>query len=212
MERKENALVFFRMLNKISQRDLAAYVGCTAAAISNFETGIRRPNFKHLIKIKNNDRGWDVTPLAEAYPEIFGYYTPTTGGTHIPVIPSDAMAGYLADYVNDGVTASQCEMITSPIPGATCAVRVYGDSMLPKYPSGSIVILKQIDPNVCIDYGKCFVLDTENGPMIKELRHCEDESRILCVSLNPDPKFHPFELLKSSVYGWYRVMMVMSFE
>lgn len=208
-----NPLTEFRRINNIQQRELAEFLHVAPSLISNCEnTEGRHLNFKHLIKIRDNQKGWVVTPLAEAHPAIFSVIPEAKRFSSVPIIPMDAMAGQLAEYVNEGVTEDKCERIITPVHGATCAIRINGDSMLPKYPSGSLVVLKKVNPEVCIEYGKIYVLDTENGPMIKELRHCEDESRILCVSLNPDPKFHPFELLKSSVYGWYRVMMVMSFE
>lgn len=211
-----NSLNAFRVRNRITQKELAAFLGCTPSAISNFESSSRRINFKYLLKIKRNDKGWNLSDLALEYPEMFAEVAKEAqakpASNTIPVVPTDAMAGGLAEYINDGVTAAQCEQIASPVAGATCAIRVHGESMMPKYPSGSIVLLKKINPDIYIDYGKTFVLDTENGPMIKEIHHCEDESRVMCVSINPDPKYHPFEISKSSIFGWYKVMMAMNFE
>ncbi len=91
------------------------------------------------------------------------------------------------------------------------AITVYGDSMAPEYPSGSRILIKKINPNIFIDWGKTYVLDTANGVIVKELHECKGkEGYVKCHSVNPDPKFSDFEVPLSEVYGVYRVLMCMS--
>lgn len=123
----------------------------------------------------------------------------------------DASAGSLAEYTGSAMEY-QCERFVSPIAGASCAIRVSGESMSPEYPNGSIAILKKINENAFIEWGKVYVLDTENGAIIKEVRKTSEKGVVECVSLNPDPKYQPFEVNTEYINGWYRVLMVMSLK
>lgn len=129
----------------------------------------------------------------------------------IPLIPMDAHAGSLADYA-DSAMEYHCERFVSPIAGASCAIRIAGESMAPEYPNGSIAILKKVNEKAFIEWGKVYVLDTENGAIIKEIRKTEEKGVVECVSLNPDPKYQPFEVETDYINGWYRVLMVMSMK
>lgn len=128
----------------------------------------------------------------------------------IPVIPYAAHGGTLGDFA-DSVTAYDCEMIVSPITGATLAMTVTGDSMAPEYPNGSKIFISKVSGSY-IDYGRVYVLDTVDGAIIKEVRRTDRDDVIRCVSLNPDPKYAPFEINAKYINGWYRVLLVMSLK
>lgn len=125
----------------------------------------------------------------------------------IPLLPVSAQGGSLNDFVVS-VKESDCEKIISPIKGADYAMSVAGDSMAPEYPSGSQILIKRINERAFIDWGKVYVLDTCNGTVIKRLFPSKKPEMVLCKSINP--KFPPFEVSMSDVYGVYRVLMCMS--
>jgi len=127
----------------------------------------------------------------------------------IPVLPTDARAGTLADFA-DAVEAYNCERMVSPIRGADFAMQVTGDSMSPEYPSGSVIICKKINEKAFIEWGKVFVLDTPNGAVIKSVRKTDDDNEVECVSLNP--AYQPFRINTEYINGWYRVLMVLSLK
>ena len=127
----------------------------------------------------------------------------------IPVLPTDARAGTLADFA-DAVEAYDCERMISPIRGADYAMQITGDSMSPEYPSGSMIIIKKINEKAFIEWGKTYVLDTENGAVIKTIRKTDDPQVIECVSLNP--AYQPFTMETKYINGWYRVLMVLSLK
>ena len=104
------------------------------------------------------------------------------------VIPTGARAGTLADF----------------------AIQVTGDSMSPEYPSGSVILIKKINEKAFIEWGKTYVLDTENGAVIKNIRRTDNPDIIECVSLNP--AYQPFTMETRYVNGWYRVLMVLSLK
>lgn len=126
------------------------------------------------------------------------------------LLPQTAQGGSLANMPADGVELRNCEKIVSPIKGADFAITIYGDSMCPEYPSGSRVLIKRINPQAFIDWGKAYVLDTCNGVVLKELIKCPREGFITCHSINPDPKYADFDVPLSEIYGIYRVMMCMA--
>lgn len=127
----------------------------------------------------------------------------------IPVLPTDARAGTLAEF-SESVEAYNCERMVSPIRGADFAMQVTGDSMSPEYPSGSVIICKKINEKAFIEWGKVFVLDTDNGAIIKSVRRTEDDNEVECVSLNP--AYQPFRINTEYINGWYRVLMVLSLK
>lgn len=126
------------------------------------------------------------------------------------LLPQTAHGGSFTNIPADSVLFQNCEKIVSPIKDVDFAIGVYGDSMAPEYPSGSRVLIKKIDPNAFIDWGKAYVLDTCNGVIIKEVLKCEREGFITCHSINPDPKYADFDVSLNEIYGIYRVLMCLS--
>lgn len=125
------------------------------------------------------------------------------------VIPTGARAGTLADF-STSVAQYDCERMVTPIKGADFAIQVTGDSMSPEYPSGSVILIKKINENAFIEWGKTYVLDTENGAVIKNIRRTDNPQVIECVSLNP--AYQPFTMDTKYINGWYRVLMVLALK
>lgn len=125
------------------------------------------------------------------------------------VIPTGARAGTLADF-SSSVAQYDCERMVTPIKGADYAIQVTGDSMSPEYPSGSVVLIKRINEKAFVEWGKTYVLDTENGAVIKNIRRTDNPQIIECVSLNP--AYQPFTMDTKYINGWYRVLMVLSLK
>ena len=126
------------------------------------------------------------------------------------LLPQTAHGGSLTEMPADGVLMQNCERIISPIKGVDFAITVYGDSMAPEYPSGSRVLIKRVNPEVFLDWGKAYVLDTSNGVIIKEVLRSPRDGFVTCHSINPDPKYADFDVPLSEVYGIYRVLMCMA--
>lgn len=128
----------------------------------------------------------------------------------IYLLPMTTYAESLDGVLADCALLQNCEKIISPIKGVDFAITVYGESMALEYPSGSILLIKRIDPSVFIDWGKVFVLDTSNGVIVKEVHTCEKEGYVTCHSINPDPKYADLNVALKDVYGMYRVLMCLS--
>ena len=129
--------------------------------------------------------------------------------TRVRLIPYEARGGMIGDFVN-GVHDYDCEMVVSPIKGVDFAMTVTGDSMVPEYNPGDRILIKRIDPNLFIEWGRVYVLDTPNGAVIKKLEKADDPEYVTCISINPEVS--PFQVNVNAVRGWYRVLMVMSMK
>lgn len=135
--------------------------------------------------------------------------TPALAPDTLPVLPIGARAGTIADWC-DAVHEYDCEKIVSPIRGASLAAQVTGDSMSPEYPSGSQVIVKRINEAAFVQWGEVYLLDTVNGPVLKQVRKTDRDGVVECVSINP--AYQPFRVDCKDIRGWYRVLLCMALK
>jgi len=63
---KNDRLTLFRRLNRLTQDELAAFLGVTRSFVSQVENGRVDLPFAMRQRLLENDRGWDVTPLVES--------------------------------------------------------------------------------------------------------------------------------------------------
>lgn len=63
---KNDRLTLFRRLNRLTQDELAAFLGVTRSFVSQIENGRVDLPFEQRQRLLENDRGWDVTPLVES--------------------------------------------------------------------------------------------------------------------------------------------------
>lgn len=83
--------------------------------------------------------------------------------------------------------------------------------MYPKYNSGDLVACKKLFINdIFFQWNKVYVLDTEQGALIKRIKKGADNEHITLVSDNPS--YDPFELHLSKVYAIALVVGVVRFE
>lgn len=117
----------------------------------------------------------------------------------IPLIPTSAMAGAFTSDIS--FMEYECEHYLIPdFKGADFLIRVKGDSMQPTYYSGDLVACQKIPMNdVFFQWNKTYVLDTNQGPIIKRVLPGKDDDHIRIVSDNT--KYPPFELEKSYLHA-----------
>lgn len=132
-----------------------------------------------------------------------------SGMHRVRLLPYEARGGAIGDFL-DGVHDYDCETVISPLPKADFAMEIVGTSMAPEFSPGDRILIRRVDPNIFIEWGRVYVLDTDNGAVIKQIRKTDDPEVVECVSLNPD--FQPFTISVSDIRGWYRVLMVMSMK
>lgn len=117
----------------------------------------------------------------------------------IPLVPIDAWAGLLHGEIS--VALSECERFFVPsFKDADFLISVRGDSMSPRYQSGDLVACKFLNlSDLFFQWGKVYVLDTNQGAIIKKVRPGSTNDTITLISENPE--YEPFELPRSSIYN-----------
>ena len=128
----------------------------------------------------------------------------------IPLLPVDAMAGAFTG--EQQVLEYECERYVVPaFKGADFLIPVKGVSMHPRFSSGDIVACKRLSmDNVFFQWNKVYVIDTDQGPLIKRLKPGTDKEHVLVVSDNT--AYDPFELAISSIYHLALVIGVIRLE
>ncbi len=117
----------------------------------------------------------------------------------LPLLPISAVAGWNGVDV-EGVNLDECERMVVPYlveAGAEFLIRATGKSMQPTYNNGDILACRRVREARNIQWGKVYVIDSEEGPMVKRLKKSEDEECIICISDNPE--YDPFELRKEEI-------------
>ncbi|QHN64877.1 S24 family peptidase [Bergeyella cardium] len=128
----------------------------------------------------------------------------------IPLIPTDAMAGIANGEIS--ILELDCERYVIPMfRGADYLISVKGSSMIPKYSSGDVVACKRVPmQDIFFQWNKVYVLDTNQGAIIKRVAKSEQEDHIKIVSENP--KYEPFDLHLSQIYAISIVIGVVRLE
>lgn len=128
----------------------------------------------------------------------------------IPLIPVNAMAGALTS--EQTVLEYECDRYVVPVfKGADFLIPVKGSSMYPKYSSGDIVACKRVPmTDLFFQWNKVYVLDTNQGALIKRIKRGSDSEHILIVSDNE--AYEPFELPIRCIYNVAIVIGVIRLE
>lgn len=136
-------------------------------------------------------------------------YNKTEG---IPLIPIDAMAGF-----GEGtVQVMQYDTEQYKVPEFTelnvdFMIRVKGSSMYPKYNSGDLVACKKLSiKDLFFQWNKVYVLDTEQGALIKRIKQSDADNCIKIVSDNPS--YDPFDMPLDKIYAISLVVGVIRLE
>jgi repressor LexA len=123
---------------------------------------------------------------------------PSNDGSGIPLIPVEAMAGCFTG--SQTVLLQECDRYVVPaFKNADFLIRVSGDSMTPRYLSGDLVACKMLSlSDIFFQWGKVYVIDTEQGALIKKVEQGSTLNTITIVSENKEYK--PFELPRTAIY------------
>lgn len=128
----------------------------------------------------------------------------------IPLIPIEAMAGALTG--EQSILEYECERYVIPMfKGADFLIPVKGSSMYPKYSSGDIVACQRVPmSDLFFQWNKVYVIDTNQGALIKRIKPGSDKEHISIVSDNPN--YDPFELHMSAIHSVALVIGVLRLE
>ncbi len=143
-----------------------------------------------MLKENKEEGDYDLPPIAH----------PTEENEGIPLIPLDAMAGVFTS--EETILEYECERYIVPaFNGANFLINVKGTSMMPTYHSGDIVACKRVSlTDIFFQWGKAYVLDTDQGPLVKRIRQSKIKDHIVLVSDNSE-EYQPIDLHMRHING-----------
>jgi len=128
----------------------------------------------------------------------------------IPLIPLDAVAGF-GEENSTAIIEFECEKYVVPdFKGAEFLIQVKGSSMYPKYSSGDIVACKKLPLDTFFQWNKVYVIDSEQGVLIKRVKPGTYDEHITLVSENE--KYDPFQIAISEIRSLAIVIGVIRLE
>lgn len=117
----------------------------------------------------------------------------------IPLLPVEAMAGVLSSpniQVMDYETEQYCiPMFRS----AHFLIPVHGDSMYPTYNNGDVVACKRLENWTFFQFGRVYVVNTDQGILIKRVMQGSTSEHLLLCSDNK--YYQPFEIHLEELLG-----------
>ena len=170
-----------------------------------------------LGKLKKSGKGMssvNIEKILSSYPELNadwlltgkgnmlkGHSTtiePSKDGKGIPLIPVEAMAGCFTG--EQTVLLQECDRYVVPaFKNADFLIPVRGDSMMPHYFSGDMVACKMLSlSDIFFQWGKVYVINTDQGALIKKVEQGTTPESITLVSEND--KYKPFEIPRRGIY------------
>lgn len=186
----------------INKSEMARRLDVASQLYGQYERGDVEPKLDFKQKFKRVF-GVDLIEDEEKFSKI---------GVGIPLIPIEAMAGFGTGEVQ----VMNYETETYRVPEFTelkvdFMIRVKGSSMYPKYSSGDLVACKKLPLNdLFFQWNKVYVLDTNQGAIIKRIKPSKKTDHIALVSENE--KYDTFELHLSKVNAVALVVGVIRLE
>ena len=131
----------------------------------------------------------------------------------VPLIPIDAIAGIPA---GESIAVRFIDCAQYIIPefanlNVEYMIRVSGSSMYPKYSNGDVLACRRVHDILFFQWGKIYVIDSSQGPLVKRVFQDEDPDRILLVSDNKE-HYPPFSIPKSDIRSLSIVLGVIRLE
>jgi transcriptional regulator with XRE-family HTH domain len=220
-----NKIKEVRNIIGITQIDFAESIGISRGTLSVIEVNGQNPTFDQLIaiaKIYNipsdyflfNDKKLTafVNDQLLKYKKVKDKYNFTANlsvvndeseeyiSKLLPLIPVEAVAGLPSGDVQVMEYDINSRYRIPEFNGkADFLVKVNGTSMSPKYYNGDILACKRIEELTFIQWGKVYVMDTSQGPLVKRLYKCkENKDCITCHSDNHE-MYPDFEITKKDI-------------
>lgn len=183
------------------------------------ECGLDSSNFSKKINEKMNFTDFDIKRISQktgvriswlltgegqkfqAPEEFKKQVAADTDSEGIPLIPTSAMAGALGC---ESTTINPWDIedtyIVPAFKKSDFCIRVEGDSMSPRYYRGDILACRRVPlTDIWFQWGAVYVIDTNQGPLVKHVEPGSDNEHIKLVSDNPSYK--PFEISRRDLYG-----------
>lgn len=117
----------------------------------------------------------------------------------IPLLTVDAMSGVLTSELHKVKDGAQLFHVPT-FRGADFLIAVRENSMFPTYNAGDLVVCKMLPTSDCVfQWNRAYVIDTDQGVLIKRIKHGSTEASITLLSDNT--LYDPFELPISQIHS-----------
>ncbi len=201
-----------REMAGLKQGKLGELVNLKANTISNYENGVSSPDYDTLIsivKILDVSLDWliigDIKKSNFKSDPIIKYKTTLELG--IPLIPPSSITNYFSGILDN----LECDQYFIPLfKGADFLLGVRDSSMQPTYNSGDIVACQKVPSNTFFQWNKIYVLDTEQGALVKRVKMGISDDTLILSSDNS--KYADFEIQRSKIQNIALVIGVMRLE
>ena len=217
-ETVKQRLIRFIKYKGISQRRFEEQINAGNGFVNNISKGIGANKlYKILCEFPELNQSWLLTGEGEMLngnkPEA------TVGdGKGIPFYEHAIMCGSPDDF-DACIEANKADSrIALPNLTGDFALVARGESMVDaQHPDrsilpGSIVVLRKVADRSLLQWGEIYAIATADGFIIKKIMPLDsDGDRIECRSLNA-AEFPPFAVPKSDIYGFARVIAVISYK
>lgn len=172
-----------REAKNFTQTALAQLVGESAPTVSGWEKGRTRPNIDQLRRL-SEALEVPLTDLVDA-----GEAVPQTGTPYFPDVNASAGLNFLS-LQNKPYSVP----ISIPNVKADAFINVFGDSMYPKYCSGEIIGIKEVEKDMVM-FGHAYVIQMKDGEAyLKYIKKGADDQHWLLVSENDHYEPREFHL------------------
>lgn len=165
-------------------------------------------------KIERNEVGLTLERLY-AIAEIFGIeptdllnYGKETSG-NITYLPLKAQAGSLLELTNH-IDPDDCTIFSMPMfqDSGLFMINVEGDSMYPTFSNGDFIVIKQVDDLDFIKYGEPFVIDANDGRVLKRI-YSHERNDVLTLK-SDNEIYEPYLIKKESINSIWQVRGVIT--
>lgn len=198
----------FRNFYDLTQTELGKYLGVTNVFLSQIESGKSDMPDEKLLRLIDNDKGWDVDRFIEGVQD-----SRPKGQVLIPFYDDVASMGGMKDSAEMQGVSDPTDYIDTGdwFRNATAAIRHYGDSMI-EYPSGCILAIREVKDRRLVVPGRNYVIETSEYRVTKRLQIGKDENYFAAYSTNmeqyPDGRLinEPFEIEKASILRLFMVL------
>ena len=181
-------LKLFRKANKITQSELADYLGIGQPFISQIEKGGRPIPSEYISKLLSSKQ-WDTSMLT-GEGAMLKHESPTElkSNTSIPFYDIDVTAS-IAEAFHDTPEIPQYYIDFPPLNDCTAAFPVFGESMEPDFFAGEVVLVKEITNVDSMLWGEPYLVITnancDNLRTIKNVYLSEDRQYFILRATNP---------------------------
>ena len=181
-------IIHYLKKSKITQSEFCKRVGLSSGYIGAMRKSFQPGTInKIVIEFPDLDITWLLTGEGEMLKNGIAHEpdngTTISSGRVIPYYDAEVAAG-----TEDGMEMMQTGTvgvieIGGLLKDSEFAMRVYGNSMVPNYPAGCVIGLRQYNEHF-IEPGTVYVIETEENRFLKRLYYSKDKKAFRCMSDN----------------------------